>query len=87
MTNQQPRILLTPAFSRTGAAGSIVYLPTAGLRLRPGTSPASVAARARTLAKPYPAAQPIDTVSLAEEVAATQRAIRPQAVALAVFAG
>ena len=87
MTNQQPRILLTPAFSRTGAAGSIVYLPTAGLRLRPGTSPASVAARARTLAKPYPAAQPIDTVNLAGEGAATQRAIRPQAVALAIFAG
>ena len=87
VTNQQPRILLTPAFSRTGAAGSIVYLPTAGLRLRPGTSPASVAARARTLAKPYPAAQPIETVNLADEGAATQRAIRPQAVALAVFAG
>ena len=87
MTNQQPRILLTPAFSRTGAAGSIVYLPTAGLRLRPGTSPASVAARARTLAKPYPAAQPINTVNLAGEGAATQRAIRPQAVALAIFAG
>ena len=87
VTNQQPRILLTPAFSRTGAAGSIVYLPTAGLRLRPGASPASVAAQARTLVKPYPAAQPIDTVNLADEVAATQRAIRPQAVALAVFAG
>jgi ABC-type antimicrobial peptide transport system permease subunit len=87
VTNQQPRILLTPAFSRTGAAGSIVYLPTAGLRLRPGTSPASVAARARALAKPYPAVQPIDTVNLADEAAATQRAIRPQAVALAVFAG
>jgi putative ABC transport system permease protein len=87
VTNQQPRILLTPAFSRTGAAGSIVYLPTAGLRLRPGTSPALVAAQARTLVKPYPAAQPIDTVNLADEVAATQRAIRPQAVALAVFAG
>ena len=58
-TNQQPRILLTPAFSRTGAAGSIVYVPTAGLRLRPGASPASVAAQARTLVKPYPATQPI----------------------------
>ena len=35
-TNEQPTVLLTPAFSQTGAAGSIVYLPTAGLRLRPG---------------------------------------------------
>ena len=80
-------MLLTPAFSQTGAAGSIVYLPTAGLRLRPGANPASVAAQARTLGQPYQAAQPIDTVNLADEVAATQRAIRPQAVALAVFAG
>jgi ABC-type antimicrobial peptide transport system permease subunit len=86
-TNEQPRILLTPAFSRTGAANSIVYLPTAGLRLRSGASPASVAAQARTLAKPYPAVQPINTVNLADEVAATQRAIKPEAVALAVFAG
>jgi len=86
-TNEQPRMLLTPAFSRTGAASSIVYLPTAGLRLRPGADPASVAAQARTLAQRYPAAQPVDTVTLADEVAATQRAIRPQAVALAVFAG
>jgi ABC-type antimicrobial peptide transport system permease subunit len=86
-TNEQPRVLLTPAFSRTGAAGSIVYLPTAGLRLRPGANPTSVAAQARTLGRPYLAAQPIDTINLADEVAATQRAIRPQAVALAVFAG
>ena len=34
-TNEQPRVLLTPAFSQTGAAGSTMYLPTAGLRLRP----------------------------------------------------
>ena len=87
VTNEQPRVLLTPAFSQTGAAGSIVYLPTAGLRLRPGTSPASVAAQARALSQPYQAAQPIDAINLADEVAATQRAIRPQAVALAVFAG
>ena len=38
-TNEQPRVLLTPAFSQTGAAGSIVYLPTAGLRLRPAREP------------------------------------------------
>jgi hypothetical protein len=86
-TNEQPRVLLTPAFSQTGAAGSTVYLPTAGLRLRPGANPASVAAQARTLGRPYLAAQPIDTINLADEVAATQRAIRPQAVALAVFTG
>ena len=87
VTNQQPRILLTPVFSRTGGAGSTVYLARPGLRLRPGTSPASFAARAGGWPRPYPAAQPSYTANLADEVAATQRAIRPEAVALAAFAG
>jgi ABC-type antimicrobial peptide transport system permease subunit len=88
-TNSQPRILLSPAFSRTAAAQSVVYLPEAGVRLRPGASPAAFAATARTLAARYPQAQSSYTVvvNLADEIAATQRAIRPQAVALAVFAG
>ena len=86
-TNAQPRVLLTPAFSRTKAANSVVYLPVAGVRLRPGTSLTSFAARAQTLGRPYQAAQPIGIVNLADEVTATQRTIRPLSVALAVFAG
>jgi ABC-type antimicrobial peptide transport system permease subunit len=89
VSNTQPRALLTPAFSRTRAANSIVYMPEAGLRLRPGTDLASFAARARALAKRYPQAQADFTVIVnpVDEIAATERAIRPQAVALAVFAG
>ena len=57
--------------------------------MRPGASPATFAAAARALAARYPQAQGSHTVvvNLADEIAATQRAIRPQAVALAVFAG
>jgi ABC-type antimicrobial peptide transport system permease subunit len=82
-------VLLSPAFSRTARAQSVVYLPEAGVRLRPGASPAMFAASARTLAARYPQAQVGYTavVNLADEFAATQRAIRPQAVALALFAG
>ncbi len=89
VTNEQPRVLLTPAFSRTKAANSIVYMPEAGLRLRPGTDLASFTARARALEARYPQAQAAYTVvvNLTDEVAATERAIRPEAVALAVFAG
>jgi ABC-type antimicrobial peptide transport system permease subunit len=88
-TNSEPRVLLSPAFSRTARAQSVVYLPEAGVRLRPGASPAAFAATARALAARYPQAQSSYTVvvNLAGEVAATQRAIRPQAVALGVFAG
>jgi ABC-type antimicrobial peptide transport system permease subunit len=89
VSNAQPRVLLTPAFSRTKAAGMIVYLPEAGLRLRAGTDEASFAARVRQLAGRYPQTTTGFTyvVNLADEVVATQRAIRPQAAALAVFGG
>ncbi|MBO0813874.1 MAG: FtsX-like permease family protein [Actinobacteria bacterium] len=86
-TNAQPRVLLTPAFSRTGAANSIIYMAQAGLRLRPGTDPGSFAVRARALAARSPQASFTAIVNLADEFAVTQRAISPQAVALAVFAG
>ena len=42
---------------------------------------------ASTLAKRYPATGSLLAVNLADEVTATARAIRPEAVALAVFAG
>ena len=88
-TNAQPRILLTPAFSQTGAAHSVIYMAQAGLRLRPGTDPEVLTRQARALSGRYPNAEGSFTVALnlAGEMAATQRAIGPQAVALAVFAG
>jgi hypothetical protein len=89
VTNAQPRVLLTPAFSQTGAADSVIYMAQAGLRLRPGTNPEAFAGQARALSGRYPRADQSFTVTLnlADEMAATQRAIGPQAVALAVFAG
>jgi hypothetical protein len=92
----EPRALLSPAFSRLRPAyshsiapGSIVYLPMAGVRLRPGASLAAFTGMVQALAKRYPAdggGFPA-IVSLSDEVTATERAIRPEAVALAVFAG
>ena len=62
-TNNEPLILLSPAFSRTARAQSVIYLPEAGVRLRPGASPAAFAATARTLAARYPQVQSSDMSS------------------------
>ena len=59
------------------------------MRLRPGADVAAFSDAVRTLAKRYPpegGGFP-GIVNLSNEVTATERAIRPQAVALAVFAG
>ena len=58
------------------------------MRLRPGASMATFLRTASALAKRYPATGgQIVVISLSDEVAAAERAIRPEAVALAVFAG
>jgi ABC-type antimicrobial peptide transport system permease subunit len=92
----EPTVLFSPPFTRTAAAtrgyrqGTIVYMALAGVRLRQGANPASFASAALTLAKQFPLPQgqasPPVVVSLSDEVAATERAIRPQSVALAIFA-
>ena len=86
-TNSGPTALLSPSFSHMRAAGSFFYAEQAGVRLRPGTSMAAFLRAASTLAKRYPATGSLFAVNLADEVTATARAVRPQAVALAVFAG
>ena len=86
--NAEPTVLLSPPFSRTGLALSASYGAQAAVRLRPGAAVAPLLHSARTLAQQYPATrQGVDLTNLASAVAATQRAIRPQAVALALFAG
>ena len=84
--NAEPTVLLSPGFYRSAAARDSTYGSQAGVRLRPGVSVASFAHAAAALAGRYPATGGVIVVSLQDEAAATQRAIRPQAVALAVFA-
>lgn len=85
--NAGPTVLLSPPFSRTRLGLSASYGTQAAVRLRPGASPARLLHSARTLAQQYRATRSgVDVTNLAGAVAATQRAIRPQAVALALFA-
>jgi len=82
----EPRILLSPAFSRTQQAQS--FNPAGGAAyvvLRPGADAASFTRHATALAARYRVGN-VSIVHLATEYAATQRAIRPEAVALAIFA-
>jgi ABC-type antimicrobial peptide transport system permease subunit len=84
--NAEPTVLLSPGFYRSTAARNSTYGSQAGVRLRPGVSVASFARTAAALAKRYPRTGGVFVVSLQDEAAATQRSIRPQAVALGVFA-
>ena len=85
--NGAPTVLLSPAFYRAAAGRPFLTADDAGVRLAPGASPAAFVRAASALAARYRATgHKIDTVDLADEVTAVQRAIRPQAIALAVFA-
>jgi len=83
-----PMVLLSPPFTATRAAQSIyVYGNEAGVRLRPGASMTAFLHDAETLARRFPATGgKLAVISLSDQVTATERAIRPQAVALAIFA-
>jgi putative ABC transport system permease protein len=83
-----PLALLSPPFNTTRAALAIAnYGNAAGVRLRPGASMPAFLHTASALAKRYPATGgQIIVMSLSDQVAATERAIRPQAVTLAIFA-
>ena len=83
----EPTALLSPPFTATAAAASTSYGTSAGIRLRPGASMPAFLSAAAALAKQYPAAGKVDVISLSSQVAATERAIHPEAVALALFAG
>jgi ABC-type antimicrobial peptide transport system permease subunit len=94
-TSSQPRILLSPGFTRTamaarpyGSAGSIDYLAQADVRLRPGADPAAFTTAAQALASRYPGVRTnggLVFIDNSAQVAGTERAIRPLAVALALF--
>ena len=81
-----PRVLMSPAFARTRLAQS--FNPAGGgsyVLLRPGATAAAFSRQAIALAARYRVGT-VQVVHLATEYAAVQRAIRPQAAALAIFA-
>jgi ABC-type antimicrobial peptide transport system permease subunit len=81
-----PRVLLSPGFWRTGAGRRFGPGDAANVRLRPGVSLVSFTAAARALARRYRSAGPLSFTNLAGQAAATEQAIRPEAISLAVFA-
>jgi ABC-type antimicrobial peptide transport system permease subunit len=88
VTGESPAALLSPAFLRTAEGRRVSDSgSTAFVRLRAGADPAGLVRAASVLAARYPATGgKITAISTADEVAATERTIRPYAVALAVFA-
>jgi FtsX-like permease family len=90
MADAEPAALLSPSFTRMPRALSYSIANQAGVRLRPGASVAAFQRAATALARRYPAVMAtggFNIVNLAGSVAATESAIRPQAIALGVFAG
>jgi hypothetical protein len=90
----EPTALLSPSFAAT-AAQSIWCCDSAAVRLRPGADEGQFITAADQLAAHYTGTrqQPpngtggqVDILNSADQVSATQRAIQPQAVALALFA-
>jgi ABC-type lipoprotein release transport system permease subunit len=82
----EPRVLLSPAFARTRQARS--FNPAGGtgyVVLRPGADAAAFTRHATALARPYRVGR-VQVVHLATAYSAAQRAIRPEAAALAIFA-
>jgi hypothetical protein len=82
----EPRVLLSPAFARTRQARS--FNPAGGggyVVLRPGASATAFTRHATVLAARYRVGG-VQIVHLSTEYGATQRAIRPEAAALAIFA-
>ena len=83
----EPTALLSPPFTATATATHSSYGTAAGVRLRPGASMAAFLSAATALARQYPGTGgKVDVISLSSQTAATERAIHPQAVALALFA-
>src|SRR5580704_17980103 len=84
--NIEPTALVS-SFPVSGAAGAMSYGNEAQIRLRPGATVDSLSRAATALAKRYPDTNgQILAISQAAQVAATQQAIRPEAIALAAFA-
>ncbi len=83
-----PTALVSWPFAAPPVAAGLADGYEAAVRLAPGASQAAFSSAAEKLAKRYPdTTGNIITINLSDQVNATERAIRPEAVALAVFAG
>ncbi len=78
--------LISPAFLRHARAAGLTDGYAALVRLTPGADAARFLRRAQALAGRYPGTGKISAVFAADAAAATERSIRPDAVALALFA-
>jgi ABC-type antimicrobial peptide transport system permease subunit len=92
--NTLPTVLVSSPFTATTAAANLSAGGEAAVRLQPGASQTAFTSAAQTLAKRYAGTSThpgtggsIITLPLSDQINATERAIRPEAVALAVFAG
>jgi hypothetical protein len=82
-----PTALLSPPFAATAAARSAPCCDEVAVALRPGADEARFISEAEQVAKRYPGTHgQVDILKAADQVSGTQRAIQPQAVALALFA-
>ena len=85
--NAYPTALLSPSFLPTKQGKAIPGADGAGFRLRPGASKASFVREANAMVSRFPAVGgQIFVADLAVQEAVTERAIRPEALALALFA-
>ena len=86
--NALPTALVSWPFAAPAVAASLSDGDEAAVRLQPGASLTAFTSAAEALAKRYAGTgRNIITINLSDQVSATGRAIRPEAVALAVFAG
>jgi ABC-type antimicrobial peptide transport system permease subunit len=86
--NAAPTTLVSWPFATPAVAASLNDGYEAAVRLAPGASQAAFSSAAEKLAKHYPdTTGNIITVNLSDQASATERAIRPEAIALGIFAG
>jgi ABC-type antimicrobial peptide transport system permease subunit len=86
--NATPTALVSWPFAAAPVAVSLASGYEAAVRLTPGASQAMFSSAAQNLARHYPdTAGNVITINLSDQVNATERAIKPEAIALAVFAG
>jgi len=80
--------VVSSPFTATTAAANLSGGDEAAVRLQPGASQTAFTSAAEALAKRYPGTGGnIIPLPLSDQVNATERAIRPEAIALVVFAG